>query len=1119
MAIKKSQSSKPAKQAAAKPTAPPAAPQRGSQGRSEKQGSAASFPVVGVGASAGGLEAFRELLKHLPADTGMAFVLVQHLDPHHESLLAPLLAGSTSMPVREARDNMPVEPNCVYVIPPDTNMGILHERLQLVQRQMEKGRYLPVDWFLRTLAEDRGTAAIGVILSGTASDGTLGLKAVKAAGGITFAQDEASAEYFGMPSSAIAAGCVDFVLSPREIAREIGRIARHPFVRLEQPSETIAESPDVLNKVFLLLRSRTGHDFTYYKHSTIKRRIKRRMLVHKLERLADYIRLLQKAPAEVDALFEDILINVTGFFRDPESFKALQQEVFPHLLDKRPSDMPLRIWVSGCSTGEEAYSLAIALMESMGERAGETPVQIFATDIDAPAIEKARLGIYPERIADELDPGRLKRFFIKVAGGFQVSKTIRDLCVFAEQDVTKDPPFSKLDLVCCRNLLIYLGSMLQRKVLQIFHYALQPHGYLMLGTSETIGSHAELFRLLDKKNKIYARKSAIVPVHYEFAPRAFPEAEMPLGMGAERPQPYFDLHHQAERLLLAKYGPPGVVINQDMEILHFFGETGPYLNPTPGSASLNLLKMARQDLAAELRTLVHKAGKEGKPLRREGVRMHLPGGGTTIDLQAMPLSGPIAEERCLLVLFEEARHPVEERAPKQATQTSMGDHDRVRELEQELTTSREYMQSIIEEQEATNEELKSANEEIQSANEELQSTNEELETAKEELQSTNEELATVNEELENRNIELGAANNDLTNLLASVNLPILMLGQDLRIRQFTPQAEKLLNLIETDVGRPIGQIRANVEVPNLEELVSEVIDSMVVQSLEVQDRNGRWYNLRVRPYKTLDNHIDGAVITFIDIDDLKGAERLRQMQESLQETEERLQAILDNSTILIFTKDLEGRYQVVNKRVEELFGLNAEAIVGKTDDEVFPPEFAGAYRANDQQVINRGEAMEFEERGTLADGVHTYLSVKFPIRGADGTILGVGGVATDITQRKHAQQQLQRLATLVRDANDAITVQGFDGAIQAWNPAAERLYGWSESEALGMNIGEIVPPDEQPALQSLIEKVRQGETPPPVEVTRLTRAGAKVRVRLTLSLLLDERDRPRAVATTEQRIT
>jgi len=393
--MKKSQSSKSAAQAAAEQPASVALPEPGSQERGEEQGSAASFPDVGVGASAGGLEAFRELLKHLPADTGMAFVLVQHLDPHHESLLASLLAGSTAMAVREARDDMPVEPNCVYVIPPDTNMGILHERLQLVQRQMEKGRYLPVDWFLRTLAEDRGSTAIGVILSGTASDGTLGLKAVKAAGGITFAQDETSAEYFGMPGSAIAAGCVGFVLSPQEIAREIGRIARHPFVRLEHAPESIAESPDVLNKVFLLLRSRTGHDFTYYKHSTIKRRIKRRMLVHKLERLADYVRLLQKAPAEVDALFEDILINVTGFFRDPDTFKALQQEVFPRLLDKRPPEVPLRIWVPGCSTGEEAYSLAIALMESIGERAGEAPVQIFATDIDVRAIEKARMGIYP----------------------------------------------------------------------------------------------------------------------------------------------------------------------------------------------------------------------------------------------------------------------------------------------------------------------------------------------------------------------------------------------------------------------------------------------------------------------------------------------------------------------------------------------------------------------------------------------------------------------------------------------------------------------------------------------------------------------------------------------------
>ncbi|MFC1748943.1 chemotaxis protein CheB [Pseudomonadota bacterium] len=1126
MTTKKSTTKKktaPRKKAAKKKSTVKAANKRSNtettkQKRSQKENTHSSFPVVGVGASAGGLNAFRELLQHLPVDTGMAFVLVQHLDPHHESLLPSLLSGVTTMPVCEAQDNMQIAPNHIYVIPPNTNIGILHNTLQLVQRQTEGWRYLPVDWFLRTLAEDRGSGAIGVILSGTASDGTQGLEAVKAAGGIAFAQEETSAEHFGMPRSAIAAGCVDFVLSPREIAREIGRVSRSTHVMNGRTmEESLIESGDQLNKIFLLLRTRTGHDFTYYKHTTIKRRIKRRMLVHKLERLGDYVRLLEREPREVDALFQDILINVTSFFRDPEAFEALQTLVFPKLLDKRPSELPLRLWVPGCATGEEAYTLAIILSEYLRDRASNISVQIFATDIDDQAIGKARQGIYPERVVDEVSPERLKRFFVKVAGGYQVNKTIRDMCIFAEQDITKDPPFSRMDLICCRNLMIYLGAVLQKKVLQIFHYALQPSGFLMLGTSETIGGHAELFRLVDQKGKLYAKKTMAARINYQFATRTFIPEEQPVVPQHQGEQLlFYNLHQEAEQVVLAKYGPPGAVINRDMEVLHFRGETGPYLNPSPGSASLNLLKLVRQELAAELRAAVYKASKEGKQVRKEGVRLGHDGNDRRVDLQIIPLKGPVAEECCMLVLFEDVKQSPDETGGGEVTKVTETDQLRLREMEQELATSREYMQSIIEAQETSNEELKSANEEIQSTNEELQSTNEELETAKEELQSTNEELATVNEELENRNLELSAANNDMTNLLASVNLPILMLGEDLRVRQFTPQAEKLLNLIGSDIGRPISQIRANVEIPDLEAMVSKVIDTMAIESLEVQDSNGHWYNVRARPYKTMDNRIEGAVITFIDIDDIKDAERLRKIQVELLEIEERLQAIINNSATAIFAKDPEGRYLLVNKRVEMLLGLDSERIVGKTDHELLPKTYADLWNSNDKEVIRSGEAMEFEEVVSFDGCEHTFLTVKFPLKTTDGKVYAVGGVATDITERHRVEQAQRRLAAVVRDSNDAITVLGFDGTIQAWNPAAVRLYGWSELEALAMNIHDIVPEIERPIVRGLIEQVRKGEVQAPLEATRLTKAGKSVRVLLTASLLVDENGQPKAVATTEK---
>jgi len=834
-----------------------------------------AFPVVAVGASAGGLEAFTKLLQNLPVDTGMAFVLVQHLDPKHVSLLPGLLSRATAMPVAEVKDGMRLEPNHIYVLPPNYGLALLHGVLHLLPRD-EHGKHLPIDDFMHSLADDQKNNAIGVVLSGTASDGTLGLKDIKAAGGITFAQSEESAEYGGMPHSAIAVGHVDFILTPEGIAEKLTRLAHHPYLlpeMLDQQESMLAESGDNLSKIFILLRAHTGNDFTYYKHSTLQRRIHRRMVLHQLERMEDYIKLLQKQPAELDALFQDILINVTSFFRDPETFEALKKEVFPRLAEKRAGDLPLRIWVPGCSTGEEPYSLAIALMEFLGDRAPGVAVQIFATDIDGKAVDKARQGIYPQSIVEDVSPQRLQRFFIKTTAGYQISKAIRDMCIFALQNVIKDPPFSKLDLILCRNLMIYLGSMLQQKVLHTFHYALRPNGFLMLGTSETTGALADLFALVDKKSKIYIKKTTALRASYDFT--APPHSISPLD--AEKPAPVrgpsaLDIQHEAECAILDAYSPPGVIINQEMQILQFRGQTGPYIEPAPGSASLNLLKMARQDLALELREMLHQAIDSKATVRKENIHTRHGGGSQTLNLQVIPLQGTEIAEHCFLVLFEPVSDVQGEKRKSDGPAVSATPDPRdlkIHELESELLTSRQYLQSIIEEQETTNQELQSANEEIQSANEELQSTNEELETAKEELQSTNEELATINEEHEMHNQELIRANNDLTNLLASVDLAVLILSEDLRIRRFTPKAKTLLNLIDTDIDRPIGHIRPNVNVPDLEKRALEVIDTMSPQFLEVQDNQGRWYELRIRPYKTMGHRIQGVVAVFIDITERK----------------------------------------------------------------------------------------------------------------------------------------------------------------------------------------------------------------------------------------------------------
>ena len=525
----------------------------------------AIVPVVGIGASAGGLDAFRALLRSLPVDTGMAFVLIQHLDPEHVSMLPALLAEYTGMPVIEVKQGLPIEPNHVYVIAPKSTLALHHGRLQVFDRVLERGQHLPVDYFLHSLADDLGNKAIGVVLSGTASDGTLGLKAIKSAGGITFAQDKPTAEYFGMPGSAIAAGCVDFVMPPKSIAKEVGRIAHHPF-QVHRPDAAESSTPEVsenFDKIFLLLRSRTGNDFTYYKRNTILRRVRRRMMVHKLEHLRDYVRYLQTTPKEVEHLFHDLLINVTGFFRDPEAFDALKEKVLTRILKECRPDVPIRIWIPGCSTGEEAYSVAISYLEQADLQNNAPQVQIFATDIDDRAIEIARSGIYPENIVGGLSQGRLRRHFVKVAGGYQINKSIRDMCVFATQNLIKDPPFSKLHLICCRNLMIYLGSVLQKKTLQIFHYALNHNGFLMLGTSESIGGHAGLFSAVDLKNKLYSKKSISTRINYEFEPRAVGIDKEKLPSQEEGPPlPEVTMKQEADRLVLDRYGPPGVVINE-----------------------------------------------------------------------------------------------------------------------------------------------------------------------------------------------------------------------------------------------------------------------------------------------------------------------------------------------------------------------------------------------------------------------------------------------------------------------------------------------------------------------------------------------------------------------------
>ncbi len=1018
-----------------------------------------SFPVVGIGASAGGLEAFTQLLSHLPAQTGMAFVLVQHLAPKHKSALPDLLARATRIPIAEVKDGMQVEPDHVYVIPPDTNMTISDAKLHLVRRAASE-QHMPIDFFFRSLAEDLKTKAIGVILSGTAYDGTIGMKAIKAEGGITFAQDEKSAKYPDMPRHAVAAGCVDFILPPEMIARELMSLGRHPYViqskALEIP-DFLPEGDNELNRIFLLLRKSSGVDFTYYKQTTVRRRINRRMALNKIESLKDYLRYLQENPAELDALYQDILIHVTGFFRDPELFDFLKKKVFPSITHDHPPDLSIRIWVPGCSTGEEVYSIAISLLEFLGESSLHVPIQIFATDISEQAVEKARAGVYLENIRAEVSPERLRRFFIKVDRGYQIGKSIREMCVFARQDVTKDPPFSKLDLISCRNLLIYLGPILQKKVISVFHYALKPGGTLILGSSETIGGFSEHFTLIDKKHKIYAKKSvSSAPWPLEFG------SEFPVGRGRgaarrdEESANGFDVLKEADRLLLSKYTPAGVIVNEDFEILQFRGHTGTFLEPAPGQASLSLLKMAREGLILELRAALHKAKSEGTPIRKEGIQFRHNGSLREAAIEVAPLHGPGSKRSYFLVLFYDTTRPApSELAPDRGRKAAKDNAQAklIRQLQQELAQTKAHLQSIIEKQETTNEELRSANEEILSSNEELQSTNEEMETAKEELQSTNEELTTLNEELQNRNLELSVANNDLVNLLSAVDIPIVMLDNDLRIRRFTPLVEKILNLIPTDVGRPITDIKINLNIPDLHRLILDAINSVTVKEQEVQDGQGRWHLMRIRPYKTADNRIDGAVMTWTNIDAFKS-----QVSRSRRYAE----AIIETVPESILVLDAELRVKSANPAFYQTFQVSPEETENRFIYELGNGQWnIPRLRSLLEDILPKATEIEdFEVEHDFPNIGRRMMRLNArQIRQDHATELILLAIQ-DVTKRKIAEEAAKALENRYRllfERNLAgICRVTLEGVILDCNPAMARMLGYdSPEEVMRLNAADF----------------------------------------------------------------
>ena len=839
------------------------------------------FPIVGIGASAGGLEAFEEFFRNTPTDIGMAFVLVQHLSPTHVSMLTEILQRTTSMPVVEVRDQMQVHANTVYIIPPNRDMTILHGKLQLSVPDKPHAKSLPIDRFLRSLAEDQGENAMGIILSGTGSDGTLGLRAIVGAGGISLVQEPTTAKYDGMPSSAIKAGYANHVLAVEKMPDMIISSARiRGFTQAMQPAPAVVSS---MLRILMHLRFVTGQDFSQYKKSTIGRRIERRMAQHNIEDSEVYLRYLKENLTEVHILFKELLINVTSFFRDPEAFVLLQKEILPQLLQDKPSDYVFRVWVAGCATGEEAYSIAILLRELMDETHQEFKVQIYSTDLDEDAIAIARAGVYPSNIVQDVSAERLSRFFVMEEAGYRIKKEIREMVVFAVHNVIKEPPFTRLDVLSCRNLMIYLESELQNRLIPIFHYALKLGGVLFLSPSEGIGNHTELFASFNRKWKFYISKSSAS------SSRTMMTSPMTWAKGSSGKAPEEtmkktrepNLTELARRLLIQFFAPASVITDRKGEMIYVHGDTGKYLRPGPGQASLNVIEMAREGLEIELRAAIHAASNQNTPTLNREVLVKTNGDYTTVNLSVRPLPGIDGDDNLLLMSFQDVAGTHLKAKPK--TSAKPIELGQIEVLERELAHSKENQQAIIEEQQASNEELKSTNEELQSTNEELQSTNEELETSKEEMQSVNEELITVNAELQSKIEQLAGMQNDMKNLLDNTNIATVFLDEHMVIRRFTREATNIYRLIASDVGRPLADIKSDLIGEDLLIKAQSVLETLVPFETEVQTHDEEWYLMRIQPYRTLDNIIEGVVLTFTNISKRIAAESAMQLARELAE--------------------------------------------------------------------------------------------------------------------------------------------------------------------------------------------------------------------------------------------
>lgn len=1055
--------------------------------------------IVGIGASAGGLEAIEAFFKQMPANTGLSFVVIQHLSPNYKSLMVELLSKHTPMPVLRIEDGMKIERNTVYLIPPRKNVTVFHDKLLLTEQDPSKGINLPIDIFLRSLGEDAKERAIGIILSGTGSDGTRGIRVIKEFGGMVMVQDEDSAKFDGMPKNAFATGLSDFNLPPEKMPEQLLAFVKHPYATMQEKNIAPTDDND-MSRIFSILREKCKIDFTFYKPNTVVRRIERRISINQLHDLSEYLEFLRTNPYEVSVLFQELLIGVTSFFRDEHVFDEIREHWLSKLVPLLVDD-ELRVWVTACSTGEEAYTMAMLLSEFREQSGHYFRIKIFATDVDQIAIDKASIGKYPESIIADIPPKLLSKYFVRRDDYFQVNQKIREMVVFAQHNLIKDPPFTNIHLLSCRNVLIYFQAVLQKKILELFNFSLVKDGLLLLGSSESVGDMAEYFEIASAKSKLFISKGKQKLVGFASIAPILPNyAAYPSSLG--RSSPYAQEDRVLERFIKVIENdvlPFTLIVNENMEISHIFGDAKDYLTYPTGKLVSNITKVVKKDLSIPIATGIQKALKGNNEVILTNIRIREKDALRTFRLQFKQLPRKSSQEKLVAVLLSETVESSNFIEAETLTYDVNQDaRQRITDLEHELQFTRENLQATVEELETSNEELQATNEELLASNEELQSTNEEL-------QSVNEELYTVNAEHQGKITELTLLNNDLDNLFNSTNIATLFLDENLDIRRFTPRLQMIFHILESDLGRPFFHLTHSIEKLDLRGVVNTVNDTHVGFDKEIQLTNGHWYLLRVIPYAISANVNAGVILTFIDIHELKKTqlELLKREQEETQ----RLAKFVQFSNDAVFLLELDGTIITWNRAAETLYGWTEREALHMNFNNLIPDTEKPSSQQRLEDLKNQKTLISFQAKRQNKSGqIITVLAsacIFYPENSSRQLIA--------LTERDYFYQHqeeknecigcLQKLAAMVMDSAEATILFDVQGNIMAWNKGAETLYGWAGSDAMNMTFNDIVPEEDQGLMGQLIADLMLGQTPMPFQIKRITKDNRIIAVHINASLL------------------